>query len=210
VAPETDYLSPKFIRALREKCFSYVLTTERWHDAQGKRVDPKTLVNDPVFRAIHYLRESWLAQITYQEIEGDSPGLPLSVEVDQYQAQRLAAHVFQAVGAFDPRILRRLADLMELNERARAKYDVLLRSKDVVLPWEYYAGMAALSYLINGAMPTKEDVKGLAIKLRAQTSLPVRTGTKALTEKISEVRKQDSKQWRRIFRKLNLTGLPQR
>jgi hypothetical protein len=207
---KTKFLSPEFISVLREKCFSYVLATERWHDAQGKRVDAKELVNDPVFGAIHYYREIWLAQIDFQENEGDSPGQRLSIEVDPYQTQRLAAQLFQAIGTFDPSILLRIADLMKLNERARAKYDFLLRAKDVVLPWHYYAGKAALSFLTDSTVPTKEDIKELAIKLRDQASLPARAGAKALQEKMVEVRKNMSKQWRRIFRELALADLPQR
>jgi hypothetical protein len=203
----SKFLSQEFIRTLRDKCFSYVLTTERWHDAEGKRVDPKELVNEPVFRAIHYYRELWLAQIDFQENEGDSPGQRLSIEVDPYQTDRLTAQLFQAIGTFDPLMLQRLIDLMKLNERARVKDDFLLRAKDVVLPWHYYAGRAALSFLAYGTVPTKEDVKELAIKLRARTSLSAKVGTETPKERIVEMRKHAPNQWRRIFRDLDLVDL---
>jgi hypothetical protein len=210
VAQETKFLSQEFIRGLQNKCFSYVLATERWHDAHGKRIDPKELVKDPIFRAIHYYREFWLAQMAFQENEADSPGQRPSIEVDLYQIQRLEAQLFQAIGTFDPSILLRIADLMQLNERARAKYDFLLRAKDVVLPWNFYAGRAALSFLIDGVVPTKDDVKEWALKLRARDRLPAKANKKALQEKIAEMRKQAPAQWRRIFRDLALTTLPPR
>jgi hypothetical protein len=210
VARKTEFLSQEFIRALQDKCFSYVLATERLHDTRGKRIDPKELVNDPIFRAIHYYREFWLAQITFQENEGDSPGQQPSIEVDPYQTQRLAAQLFQAIGTCDPSILLRIADLMKLNERVRAKYDFLLCAKDVVLPWHYYAGRAALSFSTDGTVPTKNDVKEWAIKLRARASLPAKAGTKALQEIMAAAPKNIPKQWRRIFRELGLADLPQR
>jgi hypothetical protein len=209
VAPKTEFLSPEFIHTLLEKCFSYVLATERWHDAQGKRVDPKKLVNDPIFRAVHYYRKIWLAQKVLQGDEGDPPSQWPTSKADPNQTQLLADTVLQAVGAGDSEALRHLADLVELNERAQAKCDFLRRPKGVGLPWNYYAGMAALSYLLNTTVPTKEDIKELAIRLRAQASLPAKSGMKALQEKMAGIRKT-TPQWRHIFRDLGLASLSQR
>ena len=46
MARTPDFLSPEFIRTLREKCFSYVLATDRLYDAHGKRVDTKRLSSE--------------------------------------------------------------------------------------------------------------------------------------------------------------------
>jgi len=155
-----------------------------------------------VFRAIHYFREFWQAQEALQEFKGTAT----SSGADQNQVLLLVDGFLQAVGTGDGKAVHHLAELVDLNEGCRIKENILTRGA-AVLPWHYYVGRAALSFLTDGTVPTKDDVKELAIKLRARACLPTNAGTKALTEKIGAMRKQVLKRWRRVFRDLDLVYL---
>jgi len=208
---QSRLLTPQFLNTLREKCFSYVLALERHHGDRGKRLDTKQLVNDPLYRALHYYREFCSSHEVLQGLQGEFPSSVPStlLKADPIQTDVLIAECLRAVGAGNPKPLRQLADLVELNECTRVRQDIFLRNSEV-LPWHYYVGMAALKFLNDGIIPTRADVKGLAIKFRAGVHFSPSADEKMIKEKIDEMRKQAPRQWRRIFRELDLADLPPR
>jgi hypothetical protein len=202
----TKFLAPEFRQALREKCFSYLLATEQAYDATGKRIKTKDLIADPIFRAIHYYRDFYLAQEALHEVRQIVPDLT-SREPDPKQTQLLVSELLRAIGIFDQPAVQRVLVLMGLNERCRINDNFLQRTQQLILPWAYYIGTAAFIYLTDQTVPTKEDVIELALQLRTRDCLPARVSRQTLQEKVAEVRKTIPKQWRRIFREVGLTDL---
>jgi hypothetical protein len=151
-------LSPEFIQALYERTLSYFVGADSFKDSLGRRFQ-KTVINDPVFRAISYCR-AWA--VTNQR----AIALPVSWRPDSKNEELLAHEFVHAVSTGN---LNRLRDLIRFCERIEDKLFKLPKrhSKRDSIPWHYYIGITACQFLLKGTVPTKKDVTEAALQERA-------------------------------------------
>jgi hypothetical protein len=82
-------------------------------------------------------------------------------------------------------------------------------TKRPLIPWHCWAALAALERLTTGTVPTRKQVINGAIECRAAFELMDDFDDQdALASKIADLRKEAPRNWKRIIRQLDLTGLP--
>jgi hypothetical protein len=82
-------------------------------------------------------------------------------------------------------------------------------TKRPLLPWRFFVAVAVLESLTARIVPNPKQVKEGAIQTCAAFDLQIGFGDPLLREsKIKEIRRNGCKNWKRVFRDLDLTGLP--
>ena len=77
------------------------------------------------------------------------------------------------------------------------------------IPWHFWVAEAALERLVANVVPSRKQVINGAIESRAVFELMEKFGNDAAKDsKMAELHRAGSKNWKRIFRELDLTGLP--
>ncbi len=77
------------------------------------------------------------------------------------------------------------------------------------IPWHFWVAEAALERLVANIVPTRKQVINGAIESRAAFELMEKFGNDVAKEsKMAELHRAGSKNWKRIFREMDLTGLP--
>ena len=197
------YLTLEFREELRRKAREYLIGADMVRRTDGTRF-PKEITQDPLYVAIGYLRRRVYA---HAQRQADLP------PYDPAHAGVICRYILEAVSLDDFAAISDLAKLLEIQARGGA------RSKPKYIPWLYYAGTAALSYLDQGQLPSKQQVRNEAIRQRVLEELllsPVRPVKGPLVSQPGLLRMkfedvETSKQprnWRRIFRELGLQELP--
>jgi len=173
------YLEPAFIRELREKAAGYFIGADK-RKSSKKEWFPKKITEDPLFKAIVYLRRRH--------------------ENKQKLAERFPELLDELLDPEDPEPARLLVDIVRQGnigklkdavtfcELFENKYRQTREGQSDPLPWEYYTARAALGFLAKGVIPIKRAVKEAALKERAIAELPVmyRAGTEELLPKMQE------------------------
>jgi hypothetical protein len=99
-------------------------------------------------------------------------------------------------------LIATVEDRFELSDRARPR-------KSTPFPWHCWTALAAIQYLRCGIVPARKQVLQAAIECRALFELMHDAiDPNCLQAKISELEKQQPKNWKRIIRELGLVGLP--
>jgi hypothetical protein len=84
-------------------------------------------------------------------------------------------------------------------------------TKRPLLPWRFFVALAVLESLVAKVVPSPKQVREGAIQACAAFDLQIGFGDPSLREsKIKEIRRNEYKNWKRVFRDLDLTGLPRR
>jgi hypothetical protein len=221
-------LSEEFIQALYERALSYYVGADSLKNSLGGRF-PKTVINDPAFRAISYCR-AWA--VTNQR----AIVLPVSWRPDSKNEELLAVEFVRAVSAGNLNRLRDLIKFCGLIEDRFFKPPKRHSKRDPIC-WHYYAGIAACQFLLKGTVPTKKEVTEAALRERAIVEVPPwdasweskghrewsnrkkqQGGKKPpsvkdlraaqIAQKIKELRPLQPKSWPRVFRELGLGDLP--
>jgi hypothetical protein len=165
---------------------------------------PKDIGHSPLYVAIDYLR---------RRVHAHGRGQADLPPYDPAHADVIWHHILKAVSLDDFAAIGDLAKLVEIQARGGA------RSKPKYIVWHYYAGTAALSYLDQGHLPSKQQVRNEAIRQRVLEELlgsPARPVQGSLVSQTGLVRAKfedvetfkQPRNWRRIFRELDLQELP--
>jgi hypothetical protein len=225
----TDFTSPAFIERLRAKAHSYYFGADTFNAASDKRF-PKEITEDPLFKAIYYLRRRFRAEQRTQEAPTEHRDELLGAE-DPRAAGLLSESFVEAVRRGDIGRFTYIVKLCEIIE-AKTFQQPKARQSDP-LSWHYYAGIVACGLLGSGTIPTKKQVKEAALKERAIVEVPkwdpawnsnwsnrqkklgkpkpasVKDLRAArIAAKIEELRRLQPKNWPRVFRDLGLGDLP--
>jgi hypothetical protein len=215
----TDFTSPAFIERLRAKAISYYVGADTFNATSDKRF-PKEITEDPLFKAIYYLRLRFRAEQRAQEAPTEHRHELLGAE-DPRATKLLSESFVEAARRGDIGRLTYIVKLCEIIE-AKTFQQPKERQSDPI-SWHYYAGIAACGLLSSGRTPTKKQVREAALKERAMVEVPKwdrkwndadrsepvnKLKADRIAKKIEELRPQQPKNWARIFRDLDLGGLP--
>jgi hypothetical protein len=166
------YLEPAFIQGLRKKAAGYFIGA-----------DPKEITEDPLFKAIVYLRRRHENEVKIAEHFPEL--LDKLLDPEDPEPARLLADVVRQGNI--PR-LKEAVKFCELFERKT--YERSSAHKSGPLPWEFYTAVAALGFFAEGTIPLKKELKKAAWKERAIAELPVmyRVGSNELLPILQEIR----------------------
>jgi hypothetical protein len=197
------YLQPEFVQELRKKAIEYFIGADQFKSSANSRF-PKNVAQDPLFKAIAYLRmRGWAEQKLKQDFASDEDldfqrflaanmldpkGLVDILEkllgARDFSHAKLLADTCLAVRTGDIGGLNKIVKFCEIFEKKT--YGRGRRSPK--LPWEYYAAVAAFVFLNKGIIPLKKEVKEAALRERAIMEHPVwyKEGTEEQLAKLKE------------------------
>jgi hypothetical protein len=184
----TDFLSEEFSKALLKRLRRH----EGSEEEQGQL--PSGREKDLVERALYFIR-----------VYSAKSYLLDSATEDQLRkiaaAQKYLVDIFlKAVTEGDVGAIKKIAAKLARIEQHAVKRD--FGGKRKLPPWEFLVGAAVITFLKKNTVPTKKQVEERTIKMRDDHA-------KRLGLVVESQRDAESANFRRIYRALGLSGLPE-
>jgi hypothetical protein len=206
---KANFTDPVFIRTLEEKALSYYVGAARHKSASTKERLPKQITEDPVFKAIRYLRRFHRAEQRAQELPSEllnEHREQILGSYDSEPAKMLGETFIDAVRWGDIARLKEVVELCELLETTIYRQPRERQSDPH--PWHYYTAIVTCQSLKKGVVPTKKQVKEAALRERAIVELP--TWDPAWDSKWSNLQKQRWQSKHHAVTKRELNALTKR
>jgi hypothetical protein len=185
-----QFLEIAFQQELFENARSYLVGADSFNDSIGRRFS-KSISNDRIFRAIRYLRAHHISTERARGCLPDFSAEELEQMTGPYDSafeRVLCSEFISAVKSGDTYRLKDIVKLVEIHETAMITKERKHDTRDTI-PWHYYVGMAARQCFRKGRIPTKKEVREIAICDRAIAELEWISDGSQRKQRIAKIRK---------------------
>jgi hypothetical protein len=207
--PEAVFLEPTFIEALRQKAWKYRFRTSGYKDSTGQALSTE-IMEDPVFREIYSIRE-WERFVGTYARRRASPLVTAAYGEEIGMLRRRRAKPWKELPAEVEQIAEPLSnairDLPAFRKNVHKLDFIEGQWKHPLVGWHHCTAIRTILLLKQGVVPTKKTLRAAARQLKTEL-LDFYQGEISEAEHRDWLREPTPRQWTRIIKDLDLSGLP--